>query len=157
MSALGLSFQEVVQVLSGLDTKKPIGQISHNGKELLVKSKDNLTNISQVANLPIKVFNDFEIIRLGDIATLSKNPRDPPEELSLFNGERSVLVNISGAFSQRVDLYVQDIEKVVDEFREQLPSEISLEKVYDESYYFKEKFSTLYTSCLLYTSPSPRD
>ena len=101
LSALGLSFQEVVQVLSGLDTKKPIGQISQNGKELLVKSKDNLTNISQVANLPIKVFNDFEIIRLGDIATLSKNPRDPPEELSLFNGERSVLVNISGAFSQR--------------------------------------------------------
>ena len=88
-----------------------------------MKSKDNLTNISQVANLPIKVFNDFEIIRLGDIAkALSKNPRDPPEELSLFNGERSVLVNISGAFSQRVDLYVEDIEKVVDEFRDQLPS-----------------------------------
>ena len=109
LSALGLSFQEVVQVLSGLDAKKPIGEISQNGKELLIKSKDNLTNISQVANLPIKVLNDFEIIRLGDIASLSKNPRDPPEELSLFNGERSVLVNISGAFSQRVDLYVEEI------------------------------------------------
>jgi multidrug efflux pump subunit AcrB len=58
------------------------------------------------------------------------------------------LVNISGAFSQRVDLYVEEIEKVVDEFRDQLPSEISLEKVYDESYYFKEKFNTLYTSIL---------
>ena len=148
LSALGLSFQEVVQVLSGLDTKKPIGQISQNGKELLIKSKDNLTNISQVANLPIKVFNDFEIIRLGDIATLSKNPRDPPEELTLFNGQRSVLVNISGAFSQRIDLYVDDIEELVNEFRDQLPAEILLEKVYDESYYFKEKFSTLYTSIL---------
>ena len=31
LSALGLTFQEVVQVLSGLDTKKPIGQISKNG------------------------------------------------------------------------------------------------------------------------------
>ena len=39
-----------------------------------------------------------------------------------------------------------DIEKLVDEFRDQLPSEISLREVYDESYYFKEKFSTLYTS-----------
>ena len=132
-------------MLSGLDAKKPIGQISQNGKELLVKSKDNLTNISQVANLPIKVLNDFEIIRLGDIAALSKNPRDPPEELTLFNGERSVLVNISGAFSQRVDLYVEEIEKVVDEFRDQLPDEIFLEKIYDESYYFNEKFNTLYT------------
>jgi len=148
LSALGLSFQEVVQVLSGLDAKKPIGETSQNGKEFLIKSKDNLTNISQVANLPIKVLNDFEIIRLGDIASLSKNPRDPPEELSLFNGERSVLVNISGAFSQRVDLYVEEIEQVVDEFRDQLPPEISLQKIYDESYYFKEKFNTLYTSIL---------
>ena len=148
LSALGLTFQEVFQVLSGLDTKKPIGQISQNGKELLVKAGDNLTNISQVANLPIKVFNDYEIIRLGDIATLSKNPRDPPEELTLFNGERSVLVNISGAFSQRVDLYVNNVEELVDEFKDQLPSEISLEKIYDESFYFKEKFNTLYTSIL---------
>ena len=52
----------MVQLLSALDTKKPIGQISKNGKELLVKSKDNLTNLSQVANLPIKVFNDYQII-----------------------------------------------------------------------------------------------
>ena len=148
LSALGLTFQEVFQVLSGLDTKKPIGQISQNGKELLVKARDNLTNISQVANLPIKVFNDYEIIRLGDIATLSKNPRDPPEELTLFNGERSVLVNISGAFSQIVDLYVNNVEELVDEFKDQLPSEISLEKIYDESFYFKEKFNTLYTSIL---------
>ena len=148
LSALGLSFQEVFQVLSGLDAKKPIGQISQNGKELLIKSKDNLTNISQVANLPIKVFNDYEIIRLGDIATLSKNPRDPPEELTLFNGKRSVLVNITGAFSQRVDLYVDNVEELVEEFKDQLPAEISLEKIYDESFYFKEKFSTLYTSIL---------
>mgnify|MGYP000911920806 FL=1 len=148
LSALGLSFQEVFQVLSELDAKKPIGQISQNGKELLIKSKDNLTNISQVANLPIKVFNDYEIIRLGDIATLSKNPRDPPEELTLFNGKRSVLVNITGAFSQRVDLYVDNVEELVEEFKDQLPAEISLEKIYDESFYFKEKFSTLYTSIL---------
>ena len=151
LSALGLTFQEVVQVLSALDTKKPIGQISQNGKELLVKSKDNLTNLSQVANLPIKVFNEYEIIRLGDIANLSKNPRDPPEELIIFNGERSVLVEVRGAFSQRVDLYVESIEALVNEFKQELPTEISIEKIYDESYYFKQKFNNLYLSILFAT------
>tara|TARA_Y100001970_G_scaffold209263_1_gene255121 strand:+ start:4736 stop:7786 length:3051 start_codon:yes stop_codon:yes gene_type:complete len=146
LSALGLTFQEVVQVLSALDTKKPIGQISQGGRELLVKSKDNLTNISEVANLPIKVFNDYEIIRLRDIANLSKNPRDPPEEVIIFNGERSVIVDVRGAFSQRIDAYVETIEALVDEFKEQLPAEISIEKIYDESYYFKDKFNNLYLS-----------
>ena len=151
LSALGLTFQEVVQVLSALDTKKPIGQISQNGKELLVKSKDNLTSLSQVANLPIKVFNEYEIIRLGDIANLSKNPRDPPEELIIFNGERSVLIEVRGAFSQRVDLYVESIEALVNEFKQELPAEISIEKIYDESYYFKQKFNNLYLSILFAT------
>ena len=151
LSALGLTFQEVAQSLSSLDTKKPIGQISNNGQEFLVKSKENLTNLSEVSNLPIKVLNEYEIIRLGDIANLSKNPRDPPEELTVFNGQRAVLVEIRGAFSQRVDLYVDSIESMVDEFKEQLPSEIVLEKIYDESYYFKEKFNNLYGSILFAT------
>ena len=40
---------------------------------------------------------------------------------------------------------------MVDEFKEQLPSEIVLEKIYDESYYFKEKFNNLYGSILFAT------
>ena len=151
LSALGLTFQEVAKFLTSLDTKKPIGQISNNGQEFLIKSQENLTNLSEVSNLPIKVLNEYEIIRLGDIANLSKNPRDPPEELSIFNGQRAVLVEIRGAFSQRVDLYVDSIESMVDEFKEQLPSEIVLEKIYDESYYFKEKFNNLYGSILFAT------
>ena len=151
LSALGLTFQEVAQFLSSLDTKKPIGQISNNGQEFLVKSKENLTNLSEVSNLPIKVFNEYEILRLGDIANLSKNPRDPPEELTVFNGQRAVLVEIRGAFSQRVDLYVESIESMVNEFKKELPSEIVLEKIYDESYYFKQKFNNLYGSILFAT------
>ena len=104
-------------------------------KSFLLNLRINLTSLSQVANLPIKVFNEYEIIRLGDIANLSKNPRDPPEELIIFNGERSVLVEVRGAFSQRVDLYVESIEALVNEFKQELPTEISIEKIYDESYY----------------------
>ena len=151
LSALGLTFQEVAKVLSSLDTKKPIGQISNNGQEFLVKSQENLTNLSEVSNLPIKVFNNYEIIRLGDIANLSKNPRDPPEELTLFNGQKAVLVEIRGAFSLRVDSYVESIQSLVEDFKKQLPPEIKLEKIYDESYYFKQKFNNLYGSIIFAT------
>ena len=143
LSALGLTFQEVAEVLASLDAK--------NGQEFLVKSQENLTNLFEVSNLPIKVFNEYEIIRLGDIASLSKNPRDPPEELVVFNGEKAVFVEIRGAFSLRVDLYVESIELLVEDFRKQLPPEIKLEKIYDESYYFKQKFNNLYGSIIFAT------
>lgn len=151
LSALGLSFQEISQVLSSLDSKQPIGQISQGGQELLIKSKGNLTNLDQVSNLPIKVINEFEIIRLGDIATVSKNPRDPPEELTLYNGKPAVLIEIRGAFNQRVDLYVDNISGAVERFKSELPAEIIIDEVYDESYYFKQKFNNLYTSIIFAT------
>ena len=151
LSSLGLSFQEVAKVLSSLDTKQPIGQISQGGQEVLIKTKDNLTSLNQVSNLPIKVINEFEIIRLGDIATVSKNPRDPPESLTLFKGKKAVLVDVRGSFNQRVDLYVNQIEETVNQFKSQLPPEIKVEKIYDESYYFNQKFNNLYSSILFAT------
>ena len=33
---------------------------------------------------------NFEIIRIGDIASVTKTPRDPPEEITLLNGQRAV-------------------------------------------------------------------
>ena len=141
-----MGFQEIAQVLSSLDSKKPIGQISQGGQEVLVKSKENLTSLDQVSGLPIKVINEFEIIRLGDIATISKNPRNPPEELTLYQGKPAVLVEIRGAFNQRVDSYVNSISNVVESFKSELPPEITIDTVYDESYYFKEKFNNLYSS-----------
>ena len=151
LSALGLSFQEVTKVLSQLDTKKPIGQITQGGKEVLIKSKDNLTSVVEVADLPIKTINDFEIIRIGDIASVNKTPRDPPEEITLFNGQRAVLVDVRGVFGQRVDLYAGEISTLVDKFKSQLPPEISINKIYDESYYFNQKFNNLYSSILFAT------
>ena len=151
LSALGLGFQEIAQILSSLDSKKPIGQISQGGQEVLVKSKENLTSLDQVSGLPIKVINEFEIIRLGDIATISKNPRNPPEELTLYQGKPAVLVEIRGAFNQRVDSYVNSISNVVESFKSELPPEITIDTVYDESYYFKEKFNNLYSSIIFAT------
>jgi len=151
LSALGLTFQDVTQALAGLDNKKPVGTISSNGQEITIKSKDNLISLAEVAALSVKVLNDVEIISLGDIALITKAPLNPPEELSIYNGERAILVEVRGAFNQRVDFYVDSVRGVAEQFIAELPSEISIEEVYDESLYFKQKFENLYGSILFAT------
>ena len=46
---------------------------------------------------------------------------------------------------------MESIELLVEDFRKQLPPEIKLEKIYDESYYFKQKFNNLYGSIIFAT------
>ena len=38
----------------------PSAGSTQGGREVVIKSKDNLTTVSQVADLPIKTINDFE-------------------------------------------------------------------------------------------------
>ena len=52
----------------------------------------------------------------------------------------------TGSFSQRVHDYVERATIVVDEMRETLPSEISIDLIYDESAYTTKKFNELVKS-----------
>ena len=146
LSSLGLSFQDISIAIQSLDAKKPIGVSSNNNSELLYRLKDNIQSIQKISEIPIKVTNELEIIQLDDVASITKVPVSPIEDIFLFNGKVVVSVAGTGSFSQRVHDYVERATIVVDAMRETLPSEISIDLVYDESAYTTKKFNELVKS-----------
>ena len=146
LSSLGLSFQDISKAIQSLDAKKPIGVSSNNNSELLYRLKDNIQSIQKISEIPIKIINESEIIQLDDVAVISKTPVSPIEDIFLFNGKVVVSVAGTGSFSQRVHDYVERATIVVDEMRETLPSEISIDLIYDESSYTTKKFNELVKS-----------
>ena len=146
LSSLGLSFQDISKAIQSLDAKKPIGVSSNNNSELLYRLKDNIQSIQKISEIPIKIINESEIIQLDDVAVISKTPVSPIEDIFLFNGKVVVSVAGTGSFSQRVHDYVERATIVVDEMRETLPSEISIDLIYDESSYTTKEFNELVKS-----------
>ena len=146
LSSLDLSFQDISIAIQSLDAKKPIGVSSNNNSELLYRLKDNMQSVQKISEIPIKVINESEIIQLDDVASITKAPVSPVEDIFLFNGKVVVSVAGTGSFSQRVHDYVDRATIVVDDMRETLPSEISIELVYDESAYTTKKFNELVKS-----------
>lgn len=146
LSSLGLTFSELSKTIRSLDSKKPIGIISNTQSEYLFKLKDSLDNINKISDIPIKVFNNDELVRLGDIAVISKEPVTPIEEIILVDGKQTVMVAISGTMSQRVGDYVAKADAIAEKLNQELPDEIRINKIYDESFYTDKKFSELYKS-----------
>ena len=146
LSSLDLSFQDISIAIQSLDAKKPIGVSSNNNSELLYRLKDNMQSVQKISEIPIKVINESEIIQLDDVASITKAPVSPVEDIFLFNGKVVVSVAGTGSFSQRVHDYVDRATIVVDDMRETLPSEISIDLVYDESAYTTKKFNELVKS-----------
>ena len=146
MSSIGLTYQDISFAIKSYDNKKPVGVVSDQYSEFLIRLKDNITSPQQIGEIPIKVINGSEIIRLQDIASISKQPLYPIEDIFLFNGKRVISVSATGSFSQRVYTYVDAAESAVNDMRQSLPEEFSIERIYDESKYVSTKFNELIKS-----------
>ena len=146
MSSLGLTYQEISLAIRSYDNKKPIGVVSDEYSEFLIRLKDNITSPQKIGEIPVKVINQSEIIRLQDIAEVSMQPANPIEDIFLYNGRRVISVSATGSFSQRVFEYVENVDDQVDDMRKTLPEEFQIERIYDESIYVSSKFGELIKS-----------
>ena len=152
ISSMGLSFQEISKRIKSMDNKRPIGVFNDENKEILIKSKDNLRTIHEIEDLPIQIFSGSDIIRLGDIADIRKTPRIPSEEIVYVDGYPAILIQVNAAFKQRIDVYAKKLEEIAKAYDSDLPSELSIIKLYDESFYLTEKFDNLSWSIFLATN-----
>jgi len=149
MSSLGLTYQEISSAIISYDNKKPIGVVSDEYSEFLIRLKDNISSPQKIGEIPVKVINESEIIRLQDIAEVSMQPANPIEDIFLYNGRRVISVSATGSFSQRVYGYVESAEEQVDDMRQSLPEEFQIERIYNESVYVSSKFGELIKSFAL--------
>ena len=146
MTSLNLTYQDLAKAISSFDNKKPVGVISDESSEYLIRLKDNINSPQKVSEIPIKVLDNAQIIRILDIGNVSIQPTSPVEDIFLYNGKKVISVSTTGTMSQRVNDYVDRVEAVVEEMREVLPEEFSINQIYDESVYVSSKFSELIKS-----------
>ena len=147
----GMNIQSIAIAIDRYDSKRAIGNIVGQDAEFRIKAQDNISLINDLKKLPLKISDDYQAIRLEDVATVEKLPVDPPIEIVSYNGIPAVFVEVRGKFAQRTDLYSKAVLRVADIFKEGLPNEIGLEVIFNESDFVEEKFSFLMQSILLAT------
>ena len=147
----GMNIQSIAIAIDRYDSKRAIGNIVGQDAEFRIKAQDNISLINDLKKLPLKISDDYQAIRLEDVATVEKLPVDPPIEIVSYNGIPAVFVEVRGKFAQRTDLYSKAVLRVADIFKEGLPDEIGLEIIFNESDFVEEKFSFLMQSILLAT------
>ncbi len=147
----GMNIQSIATAIDRYDSKRAIGNIVGQDSEFRLKAQDNISLINDLKKLPLQISDDYQAIRLEDVATVEKLPVDPPIEIVSYNGIPSVFVEVRGKFAQRTDLYSKAVLRVADAFEASLPDEIELEVIFNESDFVEEKFSFLMQSILLAT------
>lgn len=95
MAEFGLSVERVLQVLQKQNLVTVAGSIDANDMRIPVIPKSNISSFEDLNNLQVAVGNNNTVVRLGEIANISRGYTEPASMLMRYNGQRAVGFGIS--------------------------------------------------------------
>jgi len=149
VAALNLTVGDVATAIRLADAKVAAGLLRNATNDLSIEVTGELEDIAQIGDVPVKQRADGQIVRIRDIATVSKGVRDPPRSLALVHGKRAVMVSAEMEAGGRIDLWSQRAQAVLDAFAADLPSGIQQSVVFDQNIYTSERLSSLGANMVL--------
>lgn len=142
--AYGLEMNSVVSALGSLSSIFPIGSIKERGSHLYISTYNGEKELENIENSLISIGSSR--IRLGDIADVSFELGDE-SELSHYNGQRNVSININKAKSGNSIALTKQIRKVLADYSARYP-EYEFEIYTDTSVFIKNRLNTVFSNIL---------
>lgn len=131
MAGLGISTQEVYDIISKNNIQSSPGQINNNLLTLSSTANTQVANVKELENLIIKE-EDNKIVRLADIATISLS-KSHDFYRALGNNKEAVLLAIATTPTANPLTVIQGVNDILPTIESNLPSSIEMEVVYDST------------------------
>lgn len=142
-SQMQLTSHVVSQKILLSDAKVSAGQLVNSNTQMQVELTGALNNVERIKRIPIKQSHDGSILKLGDIASVSKELTWPASEIAIVNDQPSVVVATRMLPDLRIDQWTVDVKSNLKQFEKSLPSTIELEVLFDQNTYTEQRLGDL--------------
>ena len=133
LAALNLDMNTVTSLLSQQNNVVTSGEVMVNGQSLTIKPNGTLSSVEELENLIIHGRDTGNLIRLKDVADVSRGIKEKPSNIITYNGKPAI--NLALAFSSGVN--VVEIGQVLETELERLesikPAGIELNYFYNQA------------------------
>jgi multidrug efflux pump subunit AcrB len=149
LRSMGVSVADVAAALAGRDARLAAGTLRDAGVDMTVELGGTLRGLADVGATVIRPGTFGEAIRVTDVARLHRGLRQPPDSIVLIDGVPGMVLSVQAPEATRVDLWSQDVRRVLQQFAAELPHGIRVEVLFDQSIYTSERLGTLAGSLML--------
>ncbi len=149
LALLGLEAGAVAQALQSADAKSPAGLLQTGGAERLLEVEGELDSIARIREVPVRDSGEGPLVRLGDVADVSRTEADPPGAVALTNGRRAIFVAARVVPEERLDVWNQAALKQLADFREEMGGGIAASVVFEQNAYTSARLGELMGNLLL--------
>ncbi len=147
-SALGLTPNRLAAQIAAADARRSAGTVRETSYDLPLEIDGALDSVQRIAAIPLTGNAQGGLLHVGDIAALSRQWQDPPDQIALHNGRRSVLIAVRTERDIHLDEWAGKAQASAAAFSAQLDPGISLDTVFDQSRYTSERLGDLIDNLL---------
>jgi multidrug efflux pump subunit AcrB len=140
-AALGLSASEVARALAAGDAKAQAGRLTGAGTEAVLDLAGDIAGLDRVREIVLREGSKGSVLRVGDVAEVTRGPRPPRDALALVDGREAVLIGVRIEEGLRVDLWMEGLQAKVAAFAETLPASLEVRQVFDQAVYTADRLS----------------
>lgn len=136
LAAYGLTTGGVVNSLRSENMEVPVGKVGSGDREMTLRTVGNIDRVNEFANLPVAQREGVQLY-VKDIATVVDGVEEQ-DSISRYQGKPAIGIDIikqSGANTVEVG---NEVKRVIEEVKKELPPGVQLELVRDNSVYIRD-------------------
>ena len=142
-AGLGLSATDVARQLGQSDAKGAAGLLRTADQQLIIEMANQFEQSVPIGDSLIQSGRDGSMVRVGDIATVTRGTPDPLPRLAVVDGRPAVAIGVMVRKAQRIDLWRVNVQDALDDFAAELPAGMSLDITLDQNKYVAQRLSSL--------------
>ncbi|MEM9587616.1 MAG: efflux RND transporter permease subunit [Planctomycetota bacterium] len=149
LAHLGLTVAQVTARVQAADSKIPAGMFRSAERDMVIEVRGDFQTLDRIREIPLQIDRDGQAVRLGEVAVVERSYRNPPTEIGLMNGKRTVYVAARMLSDRRVDVWVNQARAVTREFQRTLSPTMQLVEVFDQNHYTSKRLGELGSNLIL--------
>lgn len=132
LQALGLAVNSVYAALSEQNTTAAAGSVVVDGRRLVIQPSAPIDSVAEIENLLVSTAAPGGLIRLGDVATVSRDYRTPARQIVRWNGRPAIGVGVSALAGSNVVEVGEAVDAKIASTLELRPLGMSLDEFYHQ-------------------------
>lgn len=142
-AAHGLTADAVSAAIRAADAKVQAGRLRGEETDLVLGITGEITSLDRLRAVVLREDAAGRVTLLGDVAQITRGPRQPLAEAALFQGQPAILVSAKLSEGLQVDRWMAAIRTEVQAQANGLPWGLVVETVFDQSRYTADRLAVV--------------
>lgn len=141
LAAYQMPLGSVTEALEREGADLPIGSVESSGRRFNVEATGPFDSVEEIRSVVLRSANGA-VVKVGDIANVEW-ANDEQTHITRYNGKRALFVTARAKLGATIFTVMDSVRARVDAFEPRLPSEIKLERGFDQSETVAHRLSSL--------------